>query len=556
MHARRTITIALALLAMQIVPAAARPAQHAPSVDEAEQLVIEAMTAAAAKPPRCRAVIGLMAKALPIVAPEVTTGTLKTYEAYADCLLAEKWWFHLLPIARGIEALDPDHFAPVVVPQILAGLGRWDDAAAEIVERSRARPRDPDLADARADVACAREQWRACADAAAVALALERSRDERAEDPPALAVHLLRARALVHLGALDDADRELAIVERVQPEDAAARALRQIATFARGSALVVEPIVQSEIGLGVYHLYATQRELLGAPARVELVNVDAVDHAFRIEARIAGITEPAVSTIAIAKGGTADVALVPALRPSYDIDKLTASQLVEMSVTVARDGKVVFEQTYPLTLFPRQDVPKRHKISADRYATHWELVAAWVTPTTKEIEELVTAAKRRLPRMGFSGTQTKTLPQVKAFFDELKSRGVSYVMDPTIFSGVGQVQRVRLPREVLASTNAQCVESSVLFATLLESLGIHVTLFSVPGHMFIGWRTSKLDVGGERMVYLETTAVHGKTFEQAMASATKRHAKEVAAGNFKNGAAIAYDLEKLRRRGISAQPVD
>jgi hypothetical protein len=165
-----------------------------------------------------------------------------------------------------------------------------------------------------------------------------------------------------------------------------------------------------------------------------------------------------------------------------------------------------------------------------------------------------TAAKARLVgRATFSGPQSASLPQVQAIYDELKARGVSYVMDPGINSDRFLGQRTRLPSQVLASTNAQCLEGTLLFASALEAIGLDPTIVVVPGHAFVGWHASPGDKGAPSRLFIETTMVHTAPFNAAVKKAIERVESEGKAGHFKNGMSRLLELKELRAKGITPQ---
>jgi hypothetical protein len=171
------------------------------------------------------------------------------------------------------------------------------------------------------------------------------------------------------------------------------------------------------------------------------------------------------------------------------------------------------------------------------------------------VDDFLARAKDRVPTRNFVGEQDVTVPQVKALYEELRSRGVSYVMDPSVASEQAFVQRTRLPAEVLASTNAQCLEGTLLFATLMEAIGLKPIIILVPGHAFVGWRTVPKDGAKGEPLFVETTMVGGAPFEAAVEVATRRAAHELKTGAFKSGAATMIDVAALRAQGFTAQPM-
>lgn len=61
---------------------------------------------------------------------------------------------------------------------------------------------------------------------------------------------------------------------------------------------------------------------------------------------------------------------------------------------------------------------------------------------------------------------------------------------------------MRFIDESLGNTQANCVDGTVLFASVLRKIGIEPSLVTVPGHMFLGF---DLNEAGTGQAYLETT---------------------------------------------------
>src|SRR5262249_39237566 len=98
---------------------------------------------------------------------------------------------------------------------------------------------------------------------------------------------------------------------------------------------------------------------------------------------------------------------------------------------------------------------------------------AWVTPHVEPVQALVRRAADRLPDRRIAGYQGRRNPettaaQVQALFETLKAEGLSYIDSVIDFgAGPGQVtQRTRLPRESLRHKSANCIDGTVLIASL------------------------------------------------------------------------------------------
>ena len=108
----------------------------------------------------------------------------------------------------------------------------------------------------------------------------------------------------------------------------------------------------------------------------------------------------------------------------------------------------------------------------------------------------------------FSGYQAEdsdeVLKQVYAIWHVLQQRGIRYSSITRTANEHTHVmsQHVRFIDESLAMSQANCVDGSVLMASVLRKIDIAPSLVLVPGHMFLGFA---LDEAGTEMAYLETT---------------------------------------------------
>ena len=88
-------------------------------------------------------------------------------------------------------------------------------------------------------------------------------------------------------------------------------------------------------------------------------------------------------------------------------------------------------------------------------------------------------------------------------------------MDSVIDFGTrpGQITpRTRLPRESLRHKSTNCIDGTVLMASLLEAASLQPAIVLVPGHAFVAWETWD---GTDEWDYLETTMIASHDFEEA-----------------------------------------
>lgn len=96
--------------------------------------------------------------------------------------------------------------------------------------------------------------------------------------------------------------------------------------------------------------------------------------------------------------------------------------------------------------------------------------------------------------------------QVYALWNVLQKRNFKYssVSTSSLSSNVVFSQRVRTLDDALESSQVNCVDGSVLFASLLRAINIDPILVRMPGHMFVGYY---LDKKHSKRDFLETTMI-------------------------------------------------
>lgn len=301
------------------------------------------------------------------------------------------------------------------------------------------------------------------------------------------------------------------------------------------------------------HLYALR------PTPLVTVRVENKGDGIRrvaVRCRIEGYSAEVVASRELDSAGTAAAVaafdLFPPLFPQRirRLRELTAASLhVEV---VDLDGpKVEITMAQPIALLPPTTAvlgytdPATGKVTDDR-----ELLAAWVTPNAIEVLELLRTAVdiSTLKQMiGYQGTAAEVREHVRAIYTALASAKIAYV-DSRIAFGAGSgftCQRVRLPRESLATRSANCIDGTVLMASLLEATGIDPFIVIIPGHAYLGYRPWR-DAPVEELVYVETTVIASKSFDEAVVIATDRTTARKALNQV-----LPLDVRALRAKGIT-----
>jgi hypothetical protein len=245
----------------------------------------------------------------------------------------------------------------------------------------------------------------------------------------------------------------------------------------------------------------------------------------RITSFIEGYSARVVDTFELEKSGTFPFIQLPTLFPERvgQINELTRATLNVLLEDL--DGKVEIHKTVPIWLLARTTAPLAVKDPATaKWLDLTFYFGAFVTPNAPSVMAFLRKAAARHPDgqlIGYQGGKAKIEPQVRAIFDALKTdAGITYVNSVVTFSpeeGAAN-QRVRLPRESLEHQEANCIDGTLLFASLLESASLNPAIVIVPGHAFLAWETDKKS---NEWRFLETTMIGNATFEEACLSADK-----------------------------------
>jgi hypothetical protein len=146
------------------------------------------------------------------------------------------------------------------------------------------------------------------------------------------------------------------------------------------------------------------------------------------------------------------------------------------------------------------------------------------------------------------------LDAMRAVFEVLSASGVVYqdlasnFYQPQLFG-----QRIRLPSESWSNALANCIDGSLLFASVLEQAGFQPVLVYVTGrgygHAYMGVRFYP---GGEALAPVETTMVMGGNFWNAWERGVNSLAMHLSDSQY---AVTLVDVRAQRMRGISPIPV-
>ncbi len=136
------------------------------------------------------------------------------------------------------------------------------------------------------------------------------------------------------------------------------------------------------------------------------------------------------------------------------------------------------------------------------------LFAAYVNENHPEVDVILKEALDSGLVSSFTGYQSEdpkeVMMQVFAVWNALQRRGIKYSdVSTTTPSKFVVTQTVRFLDDSIAATQANCVDGSVLMASVLQKIGINSYLVMIPGHCFLAFDAG--DDENAKRIGLETT---------------------------------------------------
>lgn len=183
---------------------------------------------------------------------------------------------------------------------------------------------------------------------------------------------------------------------------------------------------------------------------------------------------------------------------------------ISVAVTVEMNGKDLGQRVRTFSVRSINECLLGYVTNGTKFHETGIFFAAYVNEENPMIDQLLREALNTRIVNRFLGYQAGNAEavdkQVYALWNVLQKRNFRYssVSNTSLSSNVVFSQRVRTFDDALQSSQINCVDGSVLFASLLRAINIEPILVRTPGHMFVGYYT---DSNHKDMNFLETTMI-------------------------------------------------
>lgn len=174
-----------------------------------------------------------------------------------------------------------------------------------------------------------------------------------------------------------------------------------------------------------------------------------------------------------------------------DLYALFAEKVLDITEATVVSGNVAVSYTQNKKTFTVEHAGPLRLF--DRHAITWDddrKAAAYVTykdPVVIDVAKMIARTVKE------KGTAIDTnLSTAMALHGALREYGMNYVVDPTTpfieFSeNIEAVDYIQFPRNTLHYKSGDCDDLSILYASLLQAVGIETAFITIPGHIFMAF---------------------------------------------------------------------
>ncbi|MBO4304587.1 MAG: DUF4011 domain-containing protein, partial [Lentisphaeria bacterium] len=244
------------------------------------------------------------------------------------------------------------------------------------------------------------------------------------------------------------------------------------------------------------------------------------------------------------------------------LSELSESMKGKLDLEILSHGEVIFRKEYDCEAFA-PDQWLGMKIMP-------ELLASFVTPNLDAVIRLQSAAAGELERatgssaiLGYQADKKHVYEVCAAIYRAIHAWGIQYSNPAASFGTPGQ--RIRFADAIYQYKLATCLDTALLFASVMEGCGLHPVIMVQKGHAYVGCHLKERYFSDipmddlqairkladlDEFLVIETTMVTGNaTFAEAEAAARSRHL------NIDDEFVFAIDILRARYSGINPLPL-
>lgn len=281
---------------------------------------------------------------------------------------------------------------------------------------------------------------------------------------------------------------------------------------------------------------------------VKVSNPTDTEQRYRIAVRVPGWSDQEVQIVTVPVGGAPTFIFAPTFLSRLYQNHEIAGATAQVNITDLA-GDPVYSTTVPVRMRAVEDM---FWGKGFKYA---QFIASWVTPHDVRVSRILSAAKELTPGRRLPGyedwkdaadQERETRIEARAIYMALQKEKLSYVKSSLTFGANTDIsERIRTPQESITASSANCIDAAVLFASAFENLAMEPMIVLVPGHAYVGVKTSTTS---DNYLYIDVALTGRFPFEHAIANAERGLAR------FEPSQITDIKITDARRAGIYPIP--
>lgn len=175
------------------------------------------------------------------------------------------------------------------------------------------------------------------------------------------------------------------------------------------------------------------------------------------------------------------------------------------------------------------------------------MFAAYVNENHPLVEQVLKEALKKdiSSFAGYQGNAEDVKAEIEAIWQALQDRGIKYssISVPSVSSDYVSCQHVRLLGDSLKGSQANCVDGTVLLASVLKKIELNTYLVMNNEHMYLG---VDLTEDGKKRIYIETTMIDDSDLDDAIQAGKEQFQED----QKKKGELIILNVDEAREMGV------
>jgi len=247
--------------------------------------------------------------------------------------------------------------------------------------------------------------------------------------------------------------------------------------------------------------------------------------------------DPVEGTLSVTSGPDSYMKPLTIVLPKFKKDKYLDFQIELIPTVLSRISETFEAEVVTTFSFSYGEKSYEDRIAKDIKVfpyNHWSgserELSVFVTPNAEMVGELSYLVSEKMRARGeapeLDGYKQASPKRSELFcasvYDTLRDLKLNYALPPKNFTGEGQ--NIRMVDTIVSSHTATCLDSTLLFASILEAIHLNPFIVLVPDHAFVGcWLSdenlgeatsndgsvlvNKLIAGKRRFCLIETTCI-------------------------------------------------